>query len=330
MNSYEISNRTWCHFCKRFVLSALIRVHRSSDQHRENYESSQPPPDIFATTDSSSFVPSDVIELASTSDGASASGSNKLPSPGTILISSSRGRLGPKYASDVTRRHLSNSFDSRTSRSFQHTVPETIHDTTTTTTRLSSNPSSLPSLDGSSDSDNATEHSSSRSSTLPPLSVILGKRKRSKLNKTVRIAPSSHESIDSFNSLPVPEGWERPEVLFSSISGYDGSQKSKRTFGSQSQPKSVNEFWKPQTSNATASFASTIRDGLSESHSSNDQETSILVISDSESQISDLEENFGETRDFSSKNWNDSTVILSDSDSQSYDSDESFRSTEQY
>ena len=302
MSTSENLYRIWCHFCKRFVLSALIRVHRSSDQHRTNYEASQPPPDIFAAKDSSDD-PSEVIEIESTTiDGASASDSNKIPSQGTIWISSSsRGRLGPKYASDVTKRHLSEKFNLRPSRSVQHTESETIHDTTTI--HLPSNPSSLPSLDGSSDDDNASEHSTSHSSTLPPLSVILDKRARNKHNKTIRTTTSSH---DSFNPFSVPEGWEIPEILFSSIGSSGGSQKSNRTFQTKS------------------GYTSTCRSGLTESHSSNNgQETSTYVISESDSENSDQDEYFGETRDFSSKNWNDSTVIISDSDSQEYDSYES-------
>ena len=81
------NDRVWCHFCKRFVMDKLLRIHKSSDQHRINMEKCDPPPSLYVTPrKQKQFKGDDVIEIHSNSDD-------------TIIISDDSRK--PKYVQNI-------------------------------------------------------------------------------------------------------------------------------------------------------------------------------------------------------------------------------------
>ena len=65
----SFNDRIWCHFCKRFVMDKLLRIHKNSDLHKQNVEKCDQPPclfDIPQTYEKSHN--NDAIEILSRSD----------------------------------------------------------------------------------------------------------------------------------------------------------------------------------------------------------------------------------------------------------------------
>ena len=63
------SNRIWCHFCKRFVMDKLLRIHKTSIQHKENLEKCELPPYLFGIPRTPvQSKTNDTIEILSDSD----------------------------------------------------------------------------------------------------------------------------------------------------------------------------------------------------------------------------------------------------------------------